>query len=146
MHTCVPIMAYSCKAVPLQKVFDPERPYTAAPNHTQKQCQLIVIINNVHKSLLQHKTCISTFRRTYITKPHVLGARLSRSHQRTLTNYERTACSLGDASGTVAHVSLPSIKLTPLSQLFPFSLRPRYILSWPASAYWANSTTATSYT
>ena len=37
MHTCVPIMAHSCKAAPLQRVFDSGRPYTEASDYTQKQ-------------------------------------------------------------------------------------------------------------
>ena len=127
MHTCVPIMAYSCKAAPLQRVFDSKRLYTEAPNYTQKQSQSIVIINEGYKSFLRNKTSISTLSRTYITKPHSLRARLSGSHPRALTNYERAACSLSDGPETHIPPFLPKIKLTPLSQLFPFPRLPRCV-------------------
>ena len=125
MHTCVPIMAYSCKAAPLQRVFDPKRPYFGAPNDAQRQFQFIVVINEGHKRYMCNKTSISTLSRTYITKPHSLRARLSGSHQRALPHYERAPCSLSDGHETHEPPFLHSIELTPLSQLFPFPRLPR---------------------
>ena len=96
---------------------------------------------------MRNKTGISNLSRTYITKPHSLRARLSGSNQRALTNYERAACSLSDGPETDGPPFLPSIELTPLSQLFPFPRLPRCAFVWtlPLLAYWANSATATAY-
>ena len=96
---------------------------------------------------MRNKTSFSTFSRTYITKPHSLTPLLSGSHQRALTNYERAACSLSDGPETDGPPFLPSIELTPLSQLFPFPRLPRCAFVWtlPLLAYWANSATATAY-
>ena len=145
MRTCVQIMAYPCKAAPLQRVLDPGRPDTEAPNYTQKQFQFIVIINEGHGRSMRNKTGISTLSRTYITKPHSLKARRSGPHQRALTNYERAACSLSDGPEAGGPPFLPGIKLTPLSQLFPFPRLPSCAFVWPVPlvAYWANFATAT---
>ena len=96
---------------------------------------------------MRNKTSISTFSRAYITKPHMLTPLLSGSHQRALTNYESAACSLSDGPETLATQFLPSIELTPLSQLFPFPHLPKCDFVWPVPvvAYRADSATATAY-
>ena len=129
MRTCVPIMAYTCKAVPLQRILDLGRPYTETPNDPKKQFLLIVIINGGHKSFLRSKTSIGTFHRIYIIKPHDLRAQQSGPHQRALTDYERAACSLSYRPDARIAPLLHSFELNPLSQLFLLPYQSKIVLS-----------------